>query len=337
MQHGHSSRHDTGRCGIRILVRIVPKMSAATTHGKCEHVENGQGMPEDVCSEIDWAQEEREKDDHDVYMGTPHFSGCRDVLMGLMKLLPWRPQFLENVSVVDRDVARVFPLNRKTQAASKQKGLLPHRAVLIKPDLAAHDLRFAFQWFGDSRLSGFCLQFKEDGQVHKTLWEDSGDCRGSQGVKVTCLDDAGPLLEDGICRGAFTLRLSQVPSEVYCMLLVLVAEDLRNPRASAFSDVFYATLNLSLGPSEPDIWRYKQFAQHNSNVWVCAMFYRGEGASWQLEPMNVKLGMRAFVDLPMDDAVSSATVTLARHLRWLIKERRWTTICEERCMCENAH
>jgi hypothetical protein len=264
-----------------------------------------------------------------------HQGVCRDAFSGVAQTLSrfWLRgvgNLLGGRSEVGDLPPMVVPVCNGRSARNAPAGTLPHRTVQLDPWAVRSSVHLGFSWMGGGcHLKGMCLQFTEDGQLCDTLSSRHPGRLSSHGLEITDTSRMG-LLED---QGAFTLSLANVPDSVFACVFVIVASDTANATSDGFLQVRGAQVRLAPSPTEQHAWRYNQeMPSEMANTWICAIMYRGPHRSWRLEPLSMKLMLVAFREADASEAAveAEAARAISWKLRWLLKDRRWSSASEER-------
>lgn len=217
------------------------------------------------------------------------------------------------------------------------EGTLPAKAIQLTKAASARDLHMGFSWAGPADLRGFCAMLGPNGELRETVWDGARGGLDSRGVQL-----APPLGEGadsliGLDKGAFKLRLHSIPEDVYACVFALTAEQSdggeRVQSADAFLRCAEATVRLSTGAFQPHFWRQiNSESGARANMWVNLILYRGTFGGWRLEPLNMRLMMRALEDNADDPerGAQETAATLAWRFRWFLTDRRWQTAADER-------
>eukprot|EP00933_Yihiella_yeosuensis_P061128 TRINITY_DN63954_c0_g1_i1.p1 TRINITY_DN63954_c0_g1~~TRINITY_DN63954_c0_g1_i1.p1 ORF type:complete len:301 (-),score=64.60 TRINITY_DN63954_c0_g1_i1:95-997(-) len=279
----------------------------------------------------------------------PH--ACRSMVAGILRLAtsPFRPK---QVDLIEKEASQpmLVPVSKRrvNPAEDEIEGTYPQKMVQLSRAAGSTTLRLGYAWRGLAELSvlGICL--KADGKMDNHFWDGKRGNLNTAGFQceetiTNFLQDASGTsnCEDDDCdedtggSGGVLLQLDKVPQDTFAVVIALVASNGNGAYSSsnAFLQVQEVAMNLSQDGSKCPFWRYAQGPTSElSNVWVNCFFYRGPHGTWRLEPLNMKQMMMVLDDeaVPEIAAAEEAARATAWQLRWLMKDRRWTTASEER-------
>lgn len=292
--------------------------------------------------DISWQAEE----DHDECRGSVGFgplAHCRGSLLSALRHLLRGRAAAEAASGGLQAAAPHEQLFKRVKvqghSASEKplEGTLPSKAIQLTKVASARDLHLGFSWAGPADLGGFCVMLGPGGELRRALWDGARGGLDSCGVQLAPPLGQGADNLIGLDKGAFKLRLHSVPEDVYACVFALTAEQTdggeRVQSADAFLRCAEVTARLSTSPFQPHFWRQiNSECGSRSNMWVNLILYRGTFGGWRLEPLNMRLMMRALEDGTDDPAkgVQETATTLAWRFRWFLTDRRWQTAADER-------